>query len=373
MMNVNRQPPALGEILFLSGPRKGETFRVTKARTGIGRQPDPGNDLIVPEASVSRFHAEIILDNGVWRINKLSANNTLFINKQPVQQGGAIRSQNVSGLGPDVELLFLSLIPEKKPDPATAPTVYRPQQPVSGVNQGQPSQPALPASDDPFKNPGHPAWQSVGIFTGVGGIIIALEAPIPSMGVTLQVITAAVTLFLCASIVLRARRVALSPQGAARKLRFTGRKALLYSLLLNITLVIVSTITIILAFVAAFSGGQQTAANALAISFLVFLAGILISFITAVVQIFILLHKKLLAGGRVLWITAGITALAVALDVLASKMNLSGNASLIIGLPAYTLSILGSESFLIFILVGPYLLARLIARLFSSPSKVSTP
>ncbi len=369
-MNVNRQSPALGELLFLSGPRKGETFRITKVRTGIGRQPDPGNDLIVSEASVSRFHAEIILDHGVWRINKLSASNTLFINKQPVQQGGAIRSQNVIGLGPDVELLFLSLIPEKKPDPATAPTVYRPQQPLAAVNQGQP---ALPASDNPFKNPGHPAWQAVGIFTGVGGIIIALEAPIPSMGVGLQAMTAVVTLFLCAFMVLRARRVAVSPQGAARKLRFTGRKALLYSLLLNITLVIVSTITIVLAFVVAFSGGQQTAADALAISFLVFLAGILISFITAIVQIFILLHKRLLAGGRVLWITAGITALAVVLDVLVSKMNLSGNASLIIALPAYALSILGSESFLIFILVGLYLLARLIARLFSSPSKISTP
>ncbi len=369
-MNVNRQSPALGELLFLSGPRKGETFRITKVRTGIGRQPDPGNDLIVSEASVSRFHAEIILDHGVWRINKLSASNTLFINKQPVQQGGAIRSQNVIGLGPDVELLFLSLIPEKKPDPATAPTVYRPQQPLAAVNQGQP---ALPASDNPFKNPGHPAWQAVGIFTGVGGIIIALEAPIPSMGVGLQAMTAVVTLFLCAFMVLRARRVAVSPQGAARKLRFTGRKALLYSLLLNITLVIVSTITIVLAFVVAFSGGQQTAADALAISFLVFLAGILISFITAIVQIFILLHKRLLAGGRVLWITAGINALAVVLDVLVSKMNLSGNASLIIVLPAYALSILGSESFLIFILVGLYLLARLIARLFSSPSKISTP
>lgn len=383
-MNMNRQPPALGELLFLSGSRKGQTFQITKARTSIGRQPDTTNDLIAPEASVSRHHAEVLLDSGIWRVNKLSMSNTLFINKQEVQQGGMISNQNVIGLGPDVELLFLSYLPEKKFDPGTAPTVYRPPQPVAGGNQGQPVQPAQPApaaSDNPFKNPGHPAWQVVSIFTGLSGILIALEAP---AGVAPQVITALITLVLCAVIVLRARRVAVSSQGAARRARFTGRKALLYSLLINVMLALASSVIAIVAFILTITSifssifGSQTSVqqaliSTIGISLLVFSLGILISFITVIVQIFSLLRKKLLSGARVLGIAAAFAGVTAAIIFLTTKSNPTGVAADILVVLVFSALVLCFESLVIFILVGIYLLVRLVSRRSSSPSKVSTP
>ncbi|CAA9545790.1 MAG: Adenylate cyclase [uncultured Thermomicrobiales bacterium] len=74
-------------LVFSSGPRRGETFALTKAVTSVGRSPD--NDIVVDSAEVSRHHARLeYTHQGLTVIDVGSTNGTWV-------KGESVRSNHV--------------------------------------------------------------------------------------------------------------------------------------------------------------------------------------------------------------------------------------------------------------------------------------
>ncbi len=154
----------LGSIRFLTGPLAGATIPIIKSITIIGREP-AGNDIVVSDPSVSRRHAQITFDNGIWTISKLNQQNKLFVNQHDVQQA-TIHERDTIGLG-NTTFLFLPQggiqgvampvehaaqvgfnVPPQFPPPF--PPQYSPQ-----PQQAQPAQPfSIPGMTPPPPPPG---------------------------------------------------------------------------------------------------------------------------------------------------------------------------------------------------------------------------
>src|SRR5260370_2677690 len=79
-------------------------IEVNKPITRIGR--DPGNDIVIADPAVSRYHARLIEHNGTWSIEKLAASNTLTINGLPIQQA-TINHNDIIRIPADTSFLFL--------------------------------------------------------------------------------------------------------------------------------------------------------------------------------------------------------------------------------------------------------------------------
>lgn len=80
-----------------------ESFKLSKDLVSIGR--DPGNDIIVDELSVSRFHCRLERSqDGEWRIKDAGSSNGIFMNGERLQEAVVLPGRaNVFHIG-DVEL-----------------------------------------------------------------------------------------------------------------------------------------------------------------------------------------------------------------------------------------------------------------------------
>lgn len=100
-------PPAApsGEmvgILGLSGPIEGQLYQLADGRVSIGRSPEC--DIVVDESSVSKRHAELLIQPGNSRIYDLSRSNGVFVNGNPVDDV-ALNPGDVIRFG-RVEIMF---------------------------------------------------------------------------------------------------------------------------------------------------------------------------------------------------------------------------------------------------------------------------
>lgn len=107
-MGAANEPPIPGSLRFLTGSLKGTTYQMSRPVTRLGREP--GNDIVVADASVSRHHAEISWSNGGWNIKKLAGQNTLTINQRNIEQASPIRDGDTIGLGAEVAALFVTTV-----------------------------------------------------------------------------------------------------------------------------------------------------------------------------------------------------------------------------------------------------------------------
>ena len=71
-------------MIFLEGPRKGETILLGRPQLSIGALPD--NDIVVPSPAVSRYHAQIHCRGRHVEIKDVGSSNGTFVN------GTAVRS-----------------------------------------------------------------------------------------------------------------------------------------------------------------------------------------------------------------------------------------------------------------------------------------
>jgi ABC-type multidrug transport system ATPase subunit/pSer/pThr/pTyr-binding forkhead associated (FHA) protein len=162
----------LATITFLTGPLAGQTFTITKPETSIGR--DPTNDIVVKEDQrVSRHHARLRLENGVWRVENLSLQNTLRVDQEAIRQA-VIQDNSVIGLGqvstfifhtqtaeavPVDELHTAILQPPSKSPAADIPTPQSPvfastdPEPVTAPVSSEPPDTNLPSAADPLYIP----------------------------------------------------------------------------------------------------------------------------------------------------------------------------------------------------------------------------
>ena len=67
-MDLETLLPIMATIVFQNGPLVGQTFRVDKSVITLGRNPN--NDIVIPDPKVSRNHARLVLNEGIWSIEK---------------------------------------------------------------------------------------------------------------------------------------------------------------------------------------------------------------------------------------------------------------------------------------------------------------
>ena len=152
-MSVEQSPP-LAWVTFLAGPLAGQTFPITRPITTIGRSSQ--NDLVIAgDRMVSRQHARLSYEAGVWTIENCSQGNSLTVNAAPLQQG-PVEDQAVIGLGKVTTFRIILPSPAEadsepthpmrlrdvmpmlaQPDASTAPLPAEPVQAMSAVSDLQ--------------------------------------------------------------------------------------------------------------------------------------------------------------------------------------------------------------------------------------------
>jgi ABC-type multidrug transport system ATPase subunit/pSer/pThr/pTyr-binding forkhead associated (FHA) protein/ABC-type multidrug transport system permease subunit len=95
-MDILNGPQTLASITFSSGPLAGKSYPLKRPVITLGR--DPGNDIVVSEPSVSRHHARMTFQEGVWTISKVQLQNRLTINQRDVQEA-QLQHRDTIGLG----------------------------------------------------------------------------------------------------------------------------------------------------------------------------------------------------------------------------------------------------------------------------------
>lgn len=65
------------------GPHQDQRFELSVARSVMGRHPDC--EIVLDDGAVSRHHAEILAENGVFRINDLGSRNRTYVNDQDIR------------------------------------------------------------------------------------------------------------------------------------------------------------------------------------------------------------------------------------------------------------------------------------------------
>ncbi len=89
-----RRPSTAGRLIFLEGARKGESVTLAKPQLSIGALPD--NDIVVPSAAVSRYHAQLQCRGRHVEIKDVGSSNGTFVNGTnvrscPLEPGDRIR------------------------------------------------------------------------------------------------------------------------------------------------------------------------------------------------------------------------------------------------------------------------------------------
>src|SRR6266568_635417 len=140
--------PGFGSINFLTGSQAGSTILIQKPVLTIGREP--GNDIVVTDPSVSRRHAQITLNGGVWVISNLTQQNIVIVNQRnvPPSQQSPISERDTIAIGAGTTFLFL-------------PNAGAPPQTNLAQGQRQPAQRAPAGGYDAL--PGSTAGMAQGI------------------------------------------------------------------------------------------------------------------------------------------------------------------------------------------------------------------
>ena len=83
--------PAL--VVRAGGGRVGESFDTSRPRTLIGRSPDC--DVFLDDVTVSRRHAEIVREDGVYVIRDLGSLNGTFVNRRRIESSALAADDEV--------------------------------------------------------------------------------------------------------------------------------------------------------------------------------------------------------------------------------------------------------------------------------------
>jgi len=92
--------PLRCRLTFRTGPLTGQNYILHQDTTTIGRTA--GNDIIVPDGAVSRYHARIIFMNGQWVIEDLQSANGSWIDDVRVNRLIPLESGDQLRFGDDI-------------------------------------------------------------------------------------------------------------------------------------------------------------------------------------------------------------------------------------------------------------------------------
>jgi len=83
---IEEPPPAWlrAKLVVMTGPRKGEEFAITQARSTIGRGED--STITINDPSMSRHHAELVYGAAEFRVRDLDSSNGTLLNGSVVEE-----------------------------------------------------------------------------------------------------------------------------------------------------------------------------------------------------------------------------------------------------------------------------------------------
>ena len=132
-------------LILVRGFREGERHALTPPGIFLGRETD--NDLQLPVDGVSRYHAKVTEENGLWRVVDLDSSNGIKVNGERVPEK-ILTDGDLVYLG-KVVLRFVADPPPEKPTEAAAAT---PAAPVSlGLAETKLLPPAPVVADEPSR------------------------------------------------------------------------------------------------------------------------------------------------------------------------------------------------------------------------------
>lgn len=172
------------QLVMRAGPNPGKVFTLSKGEVVIGR--DLNADVAINTAEVSRRHARLHLDSGVYIVEDLGSTNGTFINGQRLTTPVPLRTGDLIMLGEAATLVYeasqinqfdpnatmISPVGAQVPVPASvAPKpIVPPPQTYSGQVPAGPVAPPPYAPPVPQKKRGGISW----LWAGVGCIVVML-------------------------------------------------------------------------------------------------------------------------------------------------------------------------------------------------------
>lgn len=159
--------PSMGPRLeVVRGENAGRTYKV-KLTTRIGREQD--NDVVILDAKMSRYHAQIAIEGGQWRLTDLGSSNHTYLNGVMITEPTPLKPGDLISLG-ETELAWR--VPGYIDDrPASA----QPASPVIITPSPAAPAPVAPAASAPAKNTGLPR---LALMAGVFIFLLLLVAAI---------------------------------------------------------------------------------------------------------------------------------------------------------------------------------------------------
>lgn len=119
-------PTAAPKLEIIKGEFVGKTFNL-KTNTRVGRELD--NDIVLVDPKISRYHAQIALQEGRWVITDLGSSNRTFVNGDPISDPTPLNSNDLISLG-EIELALRDA-EAVADDPAPTPTPITTTAPAS--------------------------------------------------------------------------------------------------------------------------------------------------------------------------------------------------------------------------------------------------
>src|SRR5215472_6804043 len=95
-MEVGQQVAGEALIRFHNGPLAGQRLQLKPPVVTIGR--DPQNDIIVSDPRVSRKHASIHWQQGLWQIENLSQTSYIAVDQQRTERS-VLQNNSIVHLG----------------------------------------------------------------------------------------------------------------------------------------------------------------------------------------------------------------------------------------------------------------------------------
>ena len=176
------------QLVMRAGPNPGKVFTLSKSEITIGR--DANLDVVVNTAEVSRRHARLFFDEGLYFVEDLGSTNGTFINGQRLTAPAALRSGDIIMLGEAATLVYeasqfdpnatmispssgqASVAP---PRPATAAPQHMTPPPQAYAGQVPADPAAQPQAGVPYSPPvpkrrGGLSW----LWAGIGCVVVLL-------------------------------------------------------------------------------------------------------------------------------------------------------------------------------------------------------
>lgn len=155
------------QLEVTQGDEVGQTYKL-KLRTSLGREQD--NTIIVLDSKVSRYHAQITLDNGNWLLTDLGSSNHTYLNGTPLVAPTPLQDGDRINIGETELTVRMPVAPDAYTQPST---------PVKEEPQAYPGYIKSPTPAPAYRPAPPVAWLAIGLMLLVcliAGVVVLFTA-----------------------------------------------------------------------------------------------------------------------------------------------------------------------------------------------------